>query len=112
MLRIHFQPDDILKLRVATEPDALWETVLSLFRIRRLLNLLCATRAALNGAETADLAIILAEPEIAPLASAARRMSEADAAIVRAFLPTISGPSIRDMVESLEAEGLIEPDAA
>src|SRR5690349_22023593 len=34
MLRIHFQPDDVLQLRVATEPDALWETVLSLYRIR------------------------------------------------------------------------------
>jgi hypothetical protein len=77
-----------------------------------LLNLLCATRAALNGAETAALATILTETETAPLASAARRMSEADAAIVRAFLPMISGPSIRDLVESLHAEGLIEPDAA
>ena len=77
-----------------------------------LLNLLCATRAALNGAETAELATILAETETAPLAAAARRMSEADAAIVRAFLPTISGPSIRDLVDALEAEGLIEPDAA
>jgi len=77
-----------------------------------LLNLLCATRAALNGAETADLTGILAETAIAPLASAARRMSEADAAIVRAFLPTVSGPSIRDLVEELEAERLIEPDAA
>ena len=77
-----------------------------------LLNLLGATRAALNGAETADLATILAETEIGPLASAMRRMSEADAAIVRAFLPTVSGPSIRDLVEDLEVEGLIEPDAA
>jgi hypothetical protein len=77
-----------------------------------LLNLLCATRAALNGAETPELATILAETEIAPLASVARRMSEADAAIVRAFLPTVSVPSIRDLVEALEAAGLIEPDAA
>lgn len=77
-----------------------------------LLNLLDATRAALNGAETPTLTAILAEAEITPLASAARRMSEADAAIVRAFLPTVSGPSIRDMVEALESEGLIAPDAA
>jgi hypothetical protein len=77
-----------------------------------LLNLLCATRAALNGAETAELAAILAVTQIAPLAAAARRMSEADAAIVRAFLPTVSAPSIRDLVEELEAEGLIAPDAA
>ncbi len=77
-----------------------------------LLNLLCATRAALNGAEEPPLAAILAETRIAPLASAARRMSDADAAIVRAFLPTVSGPSIRDLIEALEFEGLIEPDAA
>jgi hypothetical protein len=77
-----------------------------------LLNLLCATRAALNGAETPELAAILAESEITPLAAAARRMSEADAAIVRAFLPMISAPSIRELVEDLEAADLIEPDAA
>jgi DNA-binding transcriptional ArsR family regulator len=34
VLRIHFEPDDVLKLRVAGEPDPLWEMVLSLFRIR------------------------------------------------------------------------------
>jgi hypothetical protein len=39
-------------------------------------------------------------------------MSEADAAIVRAFLPVISAPSIRELVEDLEAADLIEPDAA
>ena len=77
-----------------------------------LLNLLCATRAALNGAETDELAAILAEPSPDPLASAARRMSEADAAIVRAFLPTAGCPSIRDLIGELAAEGLIEPDAA
>jgi hypothetical protein len=77
-----------------------------------LLNLLCATRAALNGAETAELAAILAEPSAEPLASAARWMSEADAAIVRAFLPTVSSPSISELVDQLTAEGLIAPDAA
>jgi hypothetical protein len=77
-----------------------------------LLNLLCATRAALNGAETAELTMILAEPSPDPLASAARRMSEADAAIVRAFLPRVSCPSIHDLVGALRDEGLIEPDAA
>jgi DNA-binding transcriptional ArsR family regulator len=35
MLRIHFSPEDVTRLRVAAEPDPLWETVLSLFRIRR-----------------------------------------------------------------------------
>jgi hypothetical protein len=77
-----------------------------------LLNLLCATHAAIKGAEIAALTAILAETEMETLTTAVRRMSEADAAIVRAFLPMISGPSIRDLVEELESEGLIEPDAA
>ena len=77
-----------------------------------LLNLLCATGAALKKAEIADLAGILAETELEPLAQAVRRMDEAEAAVIRAFLPTISGPSIRELVEALEAEDLIEPDAA
>jgi len=77
-----------------------------------LLNVLCATRAALNGAEPPEMTAVLAETTIAPLASAARRMSEADAATARAFLPAVTPPSIRDMVRALQAEGLIEPDAA
>ncbi|GAA3592433.1 hypothetical protein GCM10022223_03860 [Kineosporia mesophila] len=77
-----------------------------------LLNALCATRAALNGAEVPEMAAILAGKELEPLASAARRMSEADAATARAFLPTVVVPSVRALVEALEAEGLIEPDAA
>jgi hypothetical protein len=77
-----------------------------------LLNLLCATRAALNGALAPELATILAERELEPLAGAARRMSDADAAIVRAFLPAIASPSIREMIGELEAQDLIEPDAA
>ncbi len=34
MLRIHFTADDIAKVRVAAHPDPVWETVLSLFRLR------------------------------------------------------------------------------
>jgi len=72
-----------------------------------LLNLLGATRAALNGAGAGELAAILAEPSPDPLASAARRMSEADAAIVRAFLPTLTVGSVPTLIAELEAEGLI-----
>ncbi|MEH1125372.1 ArsR/SmtB family transcription factor [Micromonospora sp. CPCC 206061] len=35
MLRIHFTAEDIGRVRIAREPDPLWETVLSVFRIRR-----------------------------------------------------------------------------
>jgi hypothetical protein len=83
-----------------------------------LLNVLGTVRAALNGADADELAAILAFPAgaaeggIEPLAAAARRMSEADAATVRAFLPAIGCPSIRDLIEALQSEGLIAPEAA
>lgn len=35
MIRIHFTPDDIGRVRIAANPDPLWETVFSLFRLRR-----------------------------------------------------------------------------
>jgi hypothetical protein len=34
-LRIHFTPDDLGRVRLAQEPDPLWEIVLSLHRLRR-----------------------------------------------------------------------------
>ncbi|MFB7241129.1 transcriptional regulator [Streptomyces populi] len=37
MLRIHFTTEDLLKTRVATSPDPMWELVLSVFRLRRRL---------------------------------------------------------------------------
>jgi len=77
-----------------------------------LLNLLGAVRAALNGADVAEVAAVLAATTPAPLAAAARRMSDADAAVVRAFLPVVTCPSIRSVVEDLESLGLIAPDAA
>jgi hypothetical protein len=76
-----------------------------------LLNLLCAVRAALNGAEEEELIPVLAEPDPAPLCAALRRMSDADAAVARAFLAAVTarvGGTVRD----LEALGLVEPDAA
>ncbi len=51
-----------------------------------VLNLLAAVRAALNGAEVDALAGVLNGTDPAPLTSALRRMSEADAAVTRAFL--------------------------
>ena len=35
MLHIHFTADDVARVRLATEPDPLWETVLSVFRLRQ-----------------------------------------------------------------------------
>src|SRR5213596_245445 len=35
VLRIHFTPEDIGRVRIANEPDPMWETVFSVFRLRR-----------------------------------------------------------------------------
>ncbi|MFF4536315.1 ArsR/SmtB family transcription factor [Streptomyces aureus] len=37
MLRIHFTTEDLLKTRVSSSPDPMWELVLSVFRLRRRL---------------------------------------------------------------------------
>jgi hypothetical protein len=72
-----------------------------------LLNLLCAVRAALNGAVEPELARILAERSPAPLASAARRMSEADAAVARAFLASVAPADLGSVVQDLQSLGLL-----
>jgi hypothetical protein len=77
-----------------------------------LLNLLCAVRAALNGASPEEVTAVLACRRPEPLCSAARRMSDADAAVVRAFLPVVTTPSVREAVAELESLSLIAPDAA
>jgi DNA-binding transcriptional ArsR family regulator len=35
VLRIHFTGDDLARTRIATSPDAMWETLLSVYRLRR-----------------------------------------------------------------------------
>jgi DNA-binding transcriptional ArsR family regulator len=35
VLRIHFTPEDIGRVRIAGDPDPMWETVFSVFRLRR-----------------------------------------------------------------------------
>jgi hypothetical protein len=77
-----------------------------------LLNLLCAVRAALNGASPDEVTAVLACRRPETLCSAARRMSDADAAVVRAFLPVVTTPSVREVVADLESLSLIAPDAA
>jgi hypothetical protein len=74
-----------------------------------LINVMCAIRAALNGAEVGEVAEILAEEAVAPLASAVRRMSDADAAVVRAFLASCACAEPFSLVEDLVALGLLDP---
>ena len=75
------------------------------------LNLLCAVRAALNGAESAELADVVAETSAAPLAAAARRMSDPDAAVVRAFLTSVAAVDVPAVVAELVGLGLVTASA-
>jgi hypothetical protein len=68
-----------------------------------------AVRAALNGAEAPEIAVILAERTTAPLAAALRRMSDADAAVARVFLDAVVVTDARDAVADLVALGLVGP---
>jgi hypothetical protein len=72
-----------------------------------VLNVLCAVRAALNGAGSAELAAILAESRPEPLASAVRRMSDADAAVCRAFLSAIELADVGAALAELHRLGLL-----
>jgi hypothetical protein len=74
-----------------------------------ILNLLCAVRAALNGAEVPEVREVIAEERPEPLTSAARRMSDADAAVVRAFLGSVACGSVSAAVGELSALGLYLP---
>lgn len=76
----------------------------------QLLAALCAVRAALNGADVAEIADVLAERRIAPLASALRRMSDADAAVARAFLDAVVVPDAERAARDLADLGLVEPE--
>jgi hypothetical protein len=103
-------------LRLAIDRDVTFAIAAAGLPVRReatagLLNLVCAVRAALNGAEEDELVPVLAEPDAAPLCSALRRMSDADAAVSRAFLAGVTA-RVGATVHELERLGLIEPDAA
>ncbi len=76
----------------------------------QVLAALCAVRAALNGAEAAGIAAVLAERRTAPLAAALRRMSDADAAVARAFLDGVVVPHAGQVAHDLAALGLVERD--
>ncbi|MFZ5870024.1 MAG: hypothetical protein ACOYXW_05785 [Actinomycetota bacterium] len=73
-----------------------------------VLNVIGAVRAALNGAEAPEVARVLAETSAARLASAARRMSEADAAVLRAFFASFGCCGVTDPVGELAGLGLLE----
>lgn len=72
-----------------------------------LLNVLCATRAALNGAEPGELAAVLAARRTGPLVSALRRMSAADGAVTRAFLVAAEVPDAGAAASELDDLGLL-----
>jgi hypothetical protein len=77
-----------------------------------VLNLLCAVKAALNGAEVDELADLLAERESDPLVRRTHAMSEADASVMRAFWSSFGCCGVTDPIDELVDLGLLAPTTA
>lgn len=72
-----------------------------------VLNVVGAMRAALNGAEAPEVAEVLASTDATALASGTRRISEADAAVLRAFWVAAAVPDVGATLDDLVALGLL-----
>jgi hypothetical protein len=77
-----------------------------------VLNILCAIKAALNGAEVDELAELLAERDPGPLVERTNGMSEADASVARAFWASFGCCGVIEPVEELLGLGLLNPISA
>lgn len=75
-----------------------------------VLNILCALKAALNGAEGEELEELLAERDPAPLVSRTHAMSETDASVMRAFWASFGCCGVTDPIDELTDLGLLRLD--
>jgi hypothetical protein len=75
-----------------------------------VLNVLCAIKAALNGAEEDELAEILADRDEAMLVERTHAMSEADASVIRAFWSSFGCCGVTDPIGELAGLGLLQRD--
>jgi hypothetical protein len=72
-----------------------------------LLNVLVAVRGLMIGEPVEAIATVLAERDAGPLISAVSRLTPAEAATIRRFLPTVAAP-ITATIAELEKAGLIQ----
>jgi hypothetical protein len=77
-----------------------------------VLNVLCAVKAALNGAEQEELTEILSERDPAPLVVRSHAMSEADASVIRAFWASFGCCGVLDPINELAELGLLQRDTS
>jgi hypothetical protein len=76
------------------------------------LNVIAATRWALaHGAEVPEMELLLSQPHPLPILDIITRMSEADAAVVRAFFTSYGCCNVMDPIGELTALGLIAKTA-
>jgi hypothetical protein len=75
-----------------------------------VLNVLCAIKAALNGAEEDELAEVLADRDEAALVERANAMSEADASVIRAFWSSFGCCGVTDPIGELAGLRLLQRD--
>jgi hypothetical protein len=73
-----------------------------------VLNVLCAIKAALNGAEEPGLEEVLAQRDPADLVDRAHGMSAADASVIRAFWSSFGCCGVTDPIDDLVALGLVD----
>lgn len=79
-----------------------------------LLNIVWATRWALNGAEAPEMTALLGRQDPEELVELVSRMSEADVSVLRAFLTTVgcASAALERLGAELHAMGLLEAGAA
>jgi hypothetical protein len=75
----------------------------------QLLAALCAVRAALDGADAGQLAGVLVEQDVTPLADALRRTGDADAVGIRGLLDGVVVVDVEQTARDLAALGLVDP---
>jgi hypothetical protein len=75
-----------------------------------VLNVLCAVKAALNGAEEDELSEVLADRDGASLVTRTHAMSEADASVIRAFWGSFGCCGVTDPIGELVDLGLVSAD--
>lgn len=73
-----------------------------------LLNVVCAVRWALNGADVPELVTLLAQRDPGELVAMVTRMSSADVSIVRAFFTSFGCCQVTDPIAELVALNLLE----
>jgi hypothetical protein len=107
LIRTLLDDDESFRVALAPVPAPLMRTD----HRHGVLNLLAAVHAGVHGADAAELAHILAQRDLAPLASGLRSLGDTEAAVTRAYLASVEVTDVAGAVAELLATGLLVSDA-